>query len=269
MSEIDLSVPKTPLLYSKDKLLKLYGVDVIAAVSSSTMVAPFIAIVDRSIIENLNGKRQLKEGIKYGFKSFVTKPFNFATSPQFRLVLGVYFSTYITANIVDTTCEQYSVDPSQKSFYKFLSTSVVNIMLSVYKDRTFTQLFGNASKQTRLPKLSYVLFATRDAMTIAASFNAPIWIAEKLQQKSIINDPKTANVTSQLVSPAAIQFISTPAHLFALDLFNRPQATPSMRFSIIRKEYFKSALARIGRIGPAFGIGGVGNTYVRSYREKV
>ncbi|KAG1466375.1 hypothetical protein G6F56_004700 [Rhizopus delemar] len=143
------------------------------------------------------------------------------------------------------------------------------MLLSIYKDRAFAQLFGTASKQARLPKLSYFLFAARDALTIAASFNAPIWLAEKLQQHSIINHPKTANVTSQLVSPAAAQFISTPIHLFALDLFNRPQATASMRAHLLRKEYFKSALARIGRIGPAFGIGGVGNSFVRSYRDRV
>jgi hypothetical protein len=36
-----------PLLYSKERLLKLYGVDLFAAVSSAAMVSPFIAIVDR------------------------------------------------------------------------------------------------------------------------------------------------------------------------------------------------------------------------------
>lgn len=36
-----------PLLYSKEKLLKLYGIDLFAAVSSAAMVSPFIAVVDR------------------------------------------------------------------------------------------------------------------------------------------------------------------------------------------------------------------------------
>lgn len=36
-----------PLLYSKEKLFKLYGVDLFAALSSSAMVSPFIAVVDR------------------------------------------------------------------------------------------------------------------------------------------------------------------------------------------------------------------------------
>lgn len=50
MSEIDLPTINTPLMDPKERLLKLYGVDLVAAFSSSAMVAPFIAIVDRSVI---------------------------------------------------------------------------------------------------------------------------------------------------------------------------------------------------------------------------
>ncbi|CEG65519.1 hypothetical protein RMATCC62417_02292 [Rhizopus microsporus] len=268
MSEVSLTSTNVSLLYSKERLAKLYGIDLFAAITSSAMVAPFIAIVDRSIIENLNGKRPLKEGLIYGLKTFASQPFKFAASAQFRLILGLYFSTYTTANVIDTTCEQYSVDPSQKSLYKFLSTSTVNMLLCIYKDRAFAKMFGISSNRS-LPKLSYFLFAARDALTIAASFNAPSYIADQLQHYSIISDEKTANVTSQLVCPSAVQFISTPVHLYALDIYNRPQATSSMRAQLIRKEYFKSALARIGRIGPAFGIGGVGNSFVRSFRNDI
>lgn len=38
---------QVPLLYTKERLLKLYGVDLFAAVSSAAMVSPFIAVVDR------------------------------------------------------------------------------------------------------------------------------------------------------------------------------------------------------------------------------
>lgn len=48
MSEIALNTGiATQLVYSKENLMKLYGVDLFAAVSSSAMVSPFIAIVDR------------------------------------------------------------------------------------------------------------------------------------------------------------------------------------------------------------------------------
>ncbi|EPB89649.1 hypothetical protein HMPREF1544_03581 [Mucor circinelloides 1006PhL] len=259
---------QVPLLYTKERLLKLYGVDLFAAVSSAAMVSPFIAVVDRSIIENLNGKRKLVDGLKFGLKSFASNPFQFATSRQFGIVLGLYFSTYATANFVDTTCEQYSVDATKAPLYKFAATSIVNIFLCVYKDKVFASMFG-VSASKALPKLSYLLFAARDSLTIAASFTAPTYIANALQNNSIVSSEKSANVIAQLVCPAAVQLASTPVHLYALDLYNRPGASLAMRGQLIKKEYVKSTLARIGRIGPAFGIGGVGNTFFRSYRTLI
>jgi hypothetical protein len=44
---ISLQAQHSSLIYSKEKLLKLYGIDLVAAVSSGAMVSPFIAIVDR------------------------------------------------------------------------------------------------------------------------------------------------------------------------------------------------------------------------------
>jgi hypothetical protein len=38
---------KSEVKYSSEKLFKLYGVDICSAAASSSMVAPFIAIVDR------------------------------------------------------------------------------------------------------------------------------------------------------------------------------------------------------------------------------
>ncbi|OBZ91552.1 hypothetical protein A0J61_00366 [Choanephora cucurbitarum] len=256
------------LLHTKDRLIKLYGVDLMSAFSSAAMVAPFIAIVDRSIIENLNGKRKLTDGLKYGMRTFLSQPFQFTMSPQFRIVLGLYFSTYTTANMVETTCEQYSIDPAKTQLYKFITTSITNIGLCVYKDKVFARLFG-VSASRALPKLSYLLFAARDSLTIAASFTAPAYIASLLQQTSFQPSLKTANTLAQLSCPAVVQIVSTPVHLLGLDLYNRPGVSLASRNQLIRKEYVKSTLARIGRIGPAFGIGGVGNTYFRSFRSQV
>ncbi|GAA5797366.1 hypothetical protein HPULCUR_002750 [Helicostylum pulchrum] len=269
MSEISMKRGLgTPLTYSKEKLIKLYGIDIFAAISSSALVTPFIAVVDRSIIENLNGKRPLSEGIKYGFRSIVSHPFKFTLSPQFRLVLGLYFSTYATANIVDTTCEQYSVDPSKSSMYKFMATTVINMSLCIYKDKAFARMFGVAASHS-MPKLTYFLFAARDSLTIAASFNAPAYITPLMRDSDWNVSEKTMSTVAQLLCPAVAQIFSTPVHLYALDLYNRPGATGTMRTQLIRKEYLKSTLARIGRIGPAFGVGGVGNSYARSLRNNV
>lgn len=171
--------------------------------------------------------------------------------------------------MVGTTCEQYSVDSSKTSMYKFIVTTVTNMGLCIYKDRAFTRLFGAASATHALPKLSYLLFAARDSLTIAASFNAPAYFAPLLQESSWKVSETTASTVAQLLCPAVAQFFSTPVHLYALDLYNRPGANLAMRSQLIKKEYFKSSLARIARIGPAFGIGGVGNSYIRSIRNDV
>ena len=60
-----------------------------------------------------------------------------------------------------------------------------------------------------------------------------------------------------------MQLFSTPLHLFGLDLYNRPNISLTERFSFIRTQYFKTAVARMSRILPAFGIGGIINRYTR------
>lgn len=208
------------------------------------------------------------DGLKFGIRSLTAQPFQFITSRQFRIVLGLYFATYATANIVETTCEQHNVDSSKSSMYKFVSTSLANILVCVYKDRVFARMFGVATSRS-FPKLSYLLFTIRDSLTIAASFTAPAYIASMLQNNSLVTTEKTANATAQLLCPAAIQFVSTPIHLLALDLYNRPNATIGLRSQLLGKEYLKSTVARIGRIGPAFGFGGIGNAYIRNFRNNL
>jgi hypothetical protein len=141
--------------------------------------------------------------------------------------------------------------------------------LCIYKDKEFTRMFGASSVTCAVPILSYIMFAVRDSLTIAASFTLPAYLADFFQTRDWISTKETARATAQLVSPAAVQLFSTPIHLYALDLYNRPGVSRYMRFNLIKKEYFKSTFARVGRIGPAFGFGGVGNTYLRSLRSRV
>ncbi|KAI8099519.1 uncharacterized protein BX664DRAFT_382050 [Halteromyces radiatus] len=254
--------------YSVQTLAKLYGFDLVSALSSSAMVSPFITVVDRAIIENMNGKRSLGPGLVYGAKMVLTRPQRFMSSRPFHLVLGLYFSTYATANIVDTTAEYYGMDPSKTSMIKFIATTAVNMSVCMYKDRSFTRMFGTVATRS-FPVLSYLLFAMRDSLTVAASFNAPVLLSSWLQQTDGYwkRNPSTSAVVSQLTCPSLVQFISTPLHLLALDLYNRPAISVHQRATLIRAEYLKSAVARIGRIGPAFGFGGIGNTMVRNKRS--
>ena len=114
-----------------------------------------------------------------------------------------------------------------------------------------------------LPIQSYGLFAARDSMTILASFSLPGIISKTMQDSNGV--PKTiADTSAQLITPVSMQILSTPLHLHGLDLYNRQIASNSDRILFIKQEYFKTVLARMARIFPAFGIGGVVNKSIRS-----
>jgi hypothetical protein len=128
-------------------------------------------------------------------------------------------------------------------------------------------------RKATVPKLSYALFAARDCLTIFASFNLPPLIAPQLANLLpafkacsswfLATEKGRAN-TAQFIAPAAMQLFSTPIHLLGLDLYNR-QAKLQMRERVarVRRDWGVSALARMGRIVPAFGVGGIVNANVR------
>lgn len=70
--------------------------------------------------------------------------------------------------------------------------------------------------------------------------------------------------TAQFLAPAAVQLASTPLHLLGLDIYNRHTGFGwGERWEQVRRTWLPSAAARICRIVPAFGVGGVVNTKVR------
>jgi hypothetical protein len=230
-----------------------------SALAASAAVAPAISIIDKSIIANASGRQPLLEGIVAGFKTLFTRPGYFVRQPSFIWIWGVYAGTYITANTIEVACE-FSQKPA---FYpKFIGSSIANVTLSVTKDRAFTRMFG-ASVPKPLPLPTYGLFATRDSLTILAGFSLPPLIAKELVTKKMVTDIKSAEVLSQLSVPCLMQICSTPMHLLGLDLYNRPGVSTIDRLNFIRKEYLGTALARMGRIFPAYGIGGVLNKKFR------
>jgi hypothetical protein len=113
-----------------------------------------------------------------------------------------------------------------------------------------------------VPLASVGLFAARDSATILASFTLPGRLAPRLVT-DLGMSPGGAEVTAQLLSPLAMQFVSAPWHLLGMDLYNNPSSTQAQRIAFIKREYTKSALARCARIGSAFGIAGVGNKKIR------
>jgi hypothetical protein len=164
---------------------------------------------------------------------------------------------YAAANFTDTICSTLKTDAKVP---KFINTSAVNIVACVSKDRAFTRMFG-LKPPGKLPLGTYALFGSRDSMTILASFTIPPYIARSLQAQGYSKEVSLN--AAQLSCPIMIQFISTPLHLHGLDLYNNPQHSWGQRFAFVKREYVKSAVARMARIFPAFGIGGVLNRKLR------
>lgn len=76
----------------------------------------------------------------------------------------------------------------------------------------------------------------------------------------------SGQTVAQFLAPATVQIVSTPMHLLGLDLYNRGGKGVSWadRWAIVRKNWAVSAVARMCRIVPAFGVGGVVNAKVRN-----
>lgn len=209
-------------------------------------------------------------------KPLVTAPHKFLISKPFGLIFALYFSTYTTANTFDTISSTINGKPASTvsaGVPKFAATSAVNMSVCVYKDSFFAKWYNGSasagSAASKIPKISYALFALRDSMTIFASFNLPPLLAPQFahlpQQfaKHFETEQSRANA-AQFVTPAAMQLLSTPIHLLGLDLYSRQGNLGfTERFARIRRDWLVSSFARMGRIIPAFGVGGVVNGNVR------
>eukprot|EP01068_Selenidium_serpulae_P009348 Selendium_serpulae@DN5207_c1_g1_i1.p1 len=109
---------------------------------------------------------------------------------------------------------------------------------------------------------------------------APEIATEEIEKNTNVSAQGTTNVTeaeeaamkrwadngAQFLCPVSVQLFSTIIHLLGLDVYNRPDATASQRMGLIRRQYLGSVAARMARITPAFGIGGIAN---REIREKL
>ncbi|KAF4973759.1 hypothetical protein FZEAL_9238 [Fusarium zealandicum] len=250
--------------------------DAASAASAASLVAPLIAIIDRSIMENASGANTLVASVKSSLRTLLTRPHTLLLSKPTALIFCLYGGTYLTANAVDTTSATVNNRPAASvtaGTTKFAASSAANIGVCIYKDQVFVRMFGPPGAVPRpVPLPSYALFALRDCMTIFASFNVPPLLGPWLDQRMSDEVRKRFSglYAAQFMAPALVQFVSTPMHLFGLDLYNRPASGPAGaaislrdRLVLVRQNWLISSIARICRIVPAFGVGGVVNMKVR------
>ncbi|KAJ3067728.1 hypothetical protein HDU98_009062 [Podochytrium sp. JEL0797] len=243
--------------------------DILAACCTAGVTSPVVAVIDRSIIANFSGKQTLMQGLAEGFTTLVTKPLVHLRNPSVIAVFAVYSLTYAVTNVTETVSRKMRCDPSLP---KFLASSVTNTGLTIWKDSLLTKWYGQGTPRPVGLK-SYSCFGFRDSLTMAAAFTFPPILSGWLQKEDGLAWKKgTADVACQLFMPCAFQFVTTPVHLLGLDFYNRPDAQKAGgamgRVRAIGKEYLPSTFARMGRILPAFGFGGVINKKVRSSAKK-
>jgi len=221
-------------------------------------------------MQNASGQATLKDSIKESFKAFLLRPHSLIFSKPFALLCMVYGGTYLTANTLDTITSTVQNRPAThvtSGSMKFAASSTANIGLCLFKDQAFARLFGPGGPPRAVPLPSYALFTLRDCLTIFASFNLPPLLGPTLSKAlpAQLEKSMSGQTIAQFVAPAAVQLVSTPMHLLGLDMYNRngKGVTWAQRWEIVRKNWGVSAAARICRIVPAFGVGGVVNLKMR------
>lgn len=220
-------------------------------------------------MQNASGKASLKSSLLNSFKTFLLRPHNIVFSKPFGLICMVYGGTYVTANTLDTftsTAKNQSATLVTSGTAKFAASSTANVGLGLIKDATFTKIFGSGGPPRPVPLPSYALFTLRDCLTIFASFNIPPLLGPVISRSmnKELEKSMSGQSIAQFLAPASLQFVSTPIHLLGLDFYNRGgRVTWAERWQTVKKNWTISAIARICRIVPAFGVGGVVNANVR------
>lgn len=240
--------------------LKLYGIDIVAALGSAFAVAPIVKIIDRVVTQKASWpSMDMLHTTANHFKNFALQPVNFLCSRQFAAICIVYGGTYTAANTITTYCEEHSKD----SFYSTLfGTAAVNMFLGIKKDKFFAQSFSRKSSPT-MPMASWGLFIIRDVLTVGSGFSFPPMFSAYMQERGMIRSKESAEKVSQLVIPMAMQACLAPVHLLALDTYNRAGRTAMDRLQAVRSIYFETATMRMGRVLAAYGICGVTNKSIR------
>lgn len=283
------SLRAAPRDWNTDKLALRLGSDLVSAACAGALVAPLISVIDRAIMENASGRDTLTQSLKSSLRALLLRPHTIVFSKPAALICMLYGGTYLTANALDTATSTVQAKPASSvtaGTAKFAASSAANVGLCMYKDQVFVRMFGPPGAVPRpVAPVSYALFTIRDCLTIFASFNVPPLLGPRINER--LSEGMKRHVAgatcAQFLAPAAVQFISTPLHLLGLDMYNRPSGVgvPMTvgaggngnagavlvswrdRWDLVRKAWLPSAMARICRIVPAFGVGGVVNTKVR------
>ncbi|KAI9095134.1 hypothetical protein DFS34DRAFT_187196 [Phlyctochytrium arcticum] len=245
----------------KHALSSLMVLNIFSALSAALLVTPIVTVIDRSIFIHARPDAQHTSLIRIilnGFSAMFARPKAFVRDPAFRWVLALYVGTYSVANAVEELGNQGAYDPALPTF---LAASATNVTLNVLKDRYLTRALGSLPCHNISPA-TYSLYAGRDMLTVFASFTLPPLLVPTLTEKLSLG-PKEAALYAQFLAPVGIQTLSAPLHLLGMDIYNRRGASFGQRWKFLCQNYWSTTGFRMARKIPAFGLGGVTNSWLR------
>jgi len=141
---------------------------------------------------------------------------------------------------------------------KLVTTTGINTVASMMKDRAFAQLFG-ASVTTGVPMTAYAAWLTRDAVSMSCFFTLPPIVGNMLNDYT-----DKGYYYAQVFLPLAVQLVTSPIHLLGYNIYNEPNAPISSRLAFMRKDYFRSVALRCVRQAPPWSFGTIGNTEIKA-----
>jgi len=115
-----------------------------------------------------------------------------------------------------------------------------------------------------VPPATYLIFLSRDVLTIAGGFTLPPLVSQVIKDSWGLQQ-KNADKVAQLITPMGMQFICTPLHLLALNMYNQQGVSPGARAAAVWKTCPSSTFIRMFRFLGAYGIGGIGNKSLIAY----
>lgn len=221
-----------------------------------------------------------------------TQPHRHLLGRPLLIVWTLYAATYATANATESLATRVfeAADRAILGTPVTLCTFFVNTPLSLWNDVRFSQFFGSPTTQStagtnpghsrsstassplssisaqprRMPTSVYAAFLTRDIITVFGSFALAPQVSVLIPD-SWSSDPTTKASMTQLVVPAMTQLAATPLHLLALDLYSLPGSLSGERLARMRERWLSTTAMRSFRLIPAFGLGCIANTRMKSY----
>ena len=259
-----------------------FAMDVGTSVVIGGVAAIPISIIDHSIMAKVAGvSPSILHGIKEGTKTLLTKPAQFfipRAANQRGIIYGavgtVYTLTYLASDMTKSIMEAKGYSDTEIIWSRGLASGAVNTTMTMWKDGVILKCLpaaGAAAGPVVVPALSRLGFCVRDVATTMSAFTLvpmfSMYLNERYQQQSALQATTGLSLGndkfSSLTVPAFLQLFTTVIHIGAIR-YQRTYPNPSMLdiTSSIKRDYIGTAAGRVARIVPAFGIGGIGNTYL-------